>query len=122
MPFDFSLSPRVAQWRDRIAEFVAGVVIPREQEAFADGLDDELRRELQQAARSAGIWAPTAAADLGGGGFRFDEVAVLLEEAGTSLLGPLALNCTAPDEGNIHLLDVVASPEQRERDLLPLVR
>jgi hypothetical protein len=44
MPFDFSLSPRVAQWRDRIAEFVAGVVIPREQEAFADGLDDELRR------------------------------------------------------------------------------
>jgi len=122
MPFDFSLSPRVAQWRDRIAEFVAGVVIPREQEAFANGLDDELRRELQQAARSAGIWAPTAAADLGGGGFRFDELAVLLEEAGTSLLGPLALNCAAPDEGNIHLLDVAATPAQRERYLLPLVR
>jgi acyl-CoA dehydrogenase len=46
---------------------------------------------------------------------------VLLEEAGRSLLGPLALNCSAPDEGNIHLLNVVASPEQRERYLRPLV-
>jgi acyl-CoA dehydrogenase len=122
MSFDFSLTPRVEEWRERIAEFVAGVVIPREQEAFVNGLDDDLRRELQQAARSAGIWAPTATADLGGGGFRFDEVAVLLEEAGTSLLGPLALNCAAPDEGNIHLLEVVATPTQRERYLLPLVR
>jgi acyl-CoA dehydrogenase len=121
MSFDFSLSPRTAQWRGRIAEFVAGVVIPREQEAFANGLDDDLRRELQQAAKDAGIWAPTAAADLGGGGFRFDELAVLLEEAGTSLLGPLALNCAAPDEGNVHLLNVVATPVQRDKYLRPLV-
>ena len=34
---------------------------------------------------------------------------VLLEEAGYSLLGPLALNCAAPDEGNLHLLDKVAT-------------
>jgi alkylation response protein AidB-like acyl-CoA dehydrogenase len=121
MAFDFALSPRVEDWRDRIAAFVADVVVPREQEAFAGGVPEELRRELQAAARAAGVWAPQAPAELGGGGFRFDETAVLLEEAGTSLLGPLALNCAAPDEGNIHLLDVAATPQQRERYLRPLV-
>jgi acyl-CoA dehydrogenase len=33
----------------------------------------------------------------------------------------LAMNCAAPDEGNMHLLSVVASPEQKERYLRPLV-
>jgi acyl-CoA dehydrogenase len=45
---------------------------------------------------------------------------VVFEEAGYSLLGPLALNCAAPDEGNMHLLEVVATEEQKERYLRPL--
>jgi acyl-CoA dehydrogenase len=121
MAFDFSLSARVEEWRDRITRFVDEEVIPREQAAFADGVDDVLRKDLQRAARQAGLWAPQAAAEVGGGGFRFDEAAVLLEEAGRSLLGPLALNCAAPDEGNIHLLTLVATDEQKHKYLLPLV-
>ncbi len=120
MPFDFSLPARVTDWRDRIARFVDDVVIPREQGAFAAGVDDALRKELQQEAKAAGLWAPQLPADLGGGGFAFDEAAVLLEEAGRSLLGPLALNCSAPDEGNMHMLHMLATPAQRERYLLPL--
>ncbi|HEX8004814.1 MAG TPA: acyl-CoA dehydrogenase family protein, partial [Trebonia sp.] len=58
---------------------------------------------------------------LGGGGFAFDECAVLLEEAGRSLLGPLALNCSAPDEGNIHLISLIGTEEQKRKYLLPLV-
>ena len=46
--------------------------------------------------------------------------ALVFEEAGYSLLGPLALNCSAPDEGNMHLLEAVASPAQKERYLRPL--
>ena len=80
MPFDFSLSPRVIDWRDRITRFVDNVVIPREQDAFIGGVDDTLRKELQQQAKAAGLWAPQAPAELGGGGFAFDEAAVLLEE------------------------------------------
>jgi alkylation response protein AidB-like acyl-CoA dehydrogenase len=118
---DFTFSPRVAEWRQRIAEFVATVVVPREQEAFAQGVDDDLRRELQAAAREAMVWAPQAPPELGGGGFSLAESAVLLEEAGTSLLGPIALNCHAPDEGNIHMLDLIATPPQREKYLVPLV-
>jgi hypothetical protein len=36
------------------------------------------------------------------------------------MLGPAALHCHAPDEGNIHLLEQVANPEQKERYLRPL--
>ena len=48
--------------------------------------------------------------------------APVFEAAGRSLFGPMALNINAPDEGNIHLLDHVATPAQRERYLGPLVR
>jgi len=58
--------------------------------------------------------------ELGGLGLDMPSVAVIFEEAGYSLLGPQALNCAAPDEGNMHLLDVIASPTQRERYLVPL--
>ena len=46
--------------------------------------------------------------------------AVVFEEAGYSLLGPIALNCAAPDEGNMHLMEVVATEEQKRRWLAPL--
>ncbi len=42
---------------------------------------------------------------------------MILEESGYSLLGAQALNCAAPDEGTIHMLDLIANPEQRERYL-----
>jgi acyl-CoA dehydrogenase len=118
--FDFTLDARVLEWQQRIRDFVTEVAVPREQKAFADGFDDDLRRDLQAAAKAADIWAPQLPTELGGGGFRFDEAAVLLEEAGTSLLGPLAINAAAPDEGNLHMLDEIASPEQRRRYLEPL--
>jgi acyl-CoA dehydrogenase len=67
------------------------------------------------------VFALQAPFDFGGGGADFQTTALLLQEAGYSLLGPLAMNCAAPDEGNMHLLSVVASPEQKERYLRPLV-
>ena len=61
-------------------------------------------------ARAAGIYGPQLPKHLGGLGLDWRGVAVAFEEAGTSLLGPLALNCAAPDEGNMHLLEHVATP------------
>jgi len=95
-------------------------VIPLEQEAFVSGVDDALRVRLQDAARAAGVLAPQAPADFGGGGADFPTTALLLEEAGYSPLGPLATNCAAPDEGNMHLLAMVGSAGQKERYLRPL--
>jgi acyl-CoA dehydrogenase len=47
---------------------------------------------------------------------------VVFEEAGYSLLGPQALNCSAPDEGNMHMLELIATEAQKERYLAPLAR
>jgi acyl-CoA dehydrogenase len=44
----------------------------------------------------------------------------VFEEAGRSLLGPLALRCGAPDEGNMHTFELVGTADQKERWLAPL--
>ncbi len=66
------------------------------------------------------MWAPQVPVAYGGGGHAFTDCAVLLEAAGYSLLGPLALGCAAPDEGNIALLQEIATDAQKERYLRPL--
>ena len=58
---------------------------------------------------------------MGGLGLSHIAKAVVFEEAGYSNLGPTALNIHAPDEGNIHLMEEVATPAQKERWLRPQV-
>ena len=81
---------------------------------------EPLRAELHAQARAAGLFLPHLGADWGGLGLNWRECAVVFEEAGRSLLGPQALNCAAPDEGNMHLLAHVATLAQQERYLRPL--
>lgn len=66
--------------------------------------------------------APHAPVDCGGLGLNMEVRAPIFEAAGRSLFGPLALNINAPDEGNIHLLDHVATAAQRRQYLEPLAR
>jgi acyl-CoA dehydrogenase len=122
MAIDFTLAPQLADLRTRTAAFVRETVLPSEEALLAEQAapDDALRRALQQAAREAGLFAPTVSTELGGLGLDMREQSVVLEEAGYSLLGPLALNCAAPDEGNMHLLAKAGTPAQRERFLRPL--
>lgn len=116
-------TPTAAQreLRARIRQFVDRVVVPHEPALLTpEGVSWDVVRELRVEARQAGLYAPQLPADLGGLGLDWRGVAVAFEEAGTSLLGPLALNCAAPDEGNMHLLAAVARPDQRARYLEPL--
>jgi acyl-CoA dehydrogenase len=104
------------------AAFVRAVVVPEEERlggVVAAG-GEELRTRLQQDARDAGVFAPHVAPEYGGQGLDMRGRAVVFEEAGWSLFGPLALNIAAPDEGNMHLLEAVATAEQKERYLRPL--
>ncbi|HWV84504.1 MAG TPA: acyl-CoA dehydrogenase family protein [Capillimicrobium sp.] len=118
---DFALDPELEELRDRVAAFVRDTVIPAEaRDVGAHGLDEDLRAALQAAAREAGVFAPQVPVELGGLGLDMRATSVVFEEAGYSVLGPQALNCAAPDEGNMHLLHVVATPEQQERYLAPL--
>ncbi len=106
----------------RTAAFVRAVVVPEEERlggVVAAG-GEGLRTRLQQDARDAGVFAPHVAPEYGGQGLDMRGRAVVFEEAGWSLFGPLALNIAAPDEGNMHLLEAVATAEQKERYLRPL--
>ncbi len=64
--------------------------------------------------------APHVGIEYGGLGLSHVGKAVVFEEAGYSLLGPVAMHIFAPDEGNMHLLEAVASKEQKDRWLRPL--
>ncbi|MFO1190830.1 MAG: acyl-CoA dehydrogenase [Rhodoferax sp.] len=120
---DFSLPPETIELRDRTREFIADKVIPLERDARvgSHGPSEELRRELVALARTAGLLTPHASRAHGGLGLSHVAKAAVFEEAGYSTLGPTALNIHAPDEGNIHLMEEVATPAQQARWLLPQV-
>lgn len=118
---DFEIPAAVAELRERVREFVREVAIPVEdRDDGVHGPPAGLRTELQDEAKRAGVFAPQLPEELGGHGLDMRGTAIILEESGYGLLGPLAMNCAAPDEGNMHLLGVVADPEQRRRYLEPL--
>ncbi|MFC0527085.1 acyl-CoA dehydrogenase family protein [Phytohabitans kaempferiae] len=123
MAIDFTIPVEVDRLRSRVRDFVRDEVAPREARIFADGgPDDEVRLDLQARAREAGLLSPHLPTRWGGLGLDVRGQSIVFEEAGWALLGPLALNCAAPDEGNGHLLSKVGTPEQQERYLGPLAR
>ena len=120
---DFSLSPYLKELQERTRNFIANEVIPMENDPrhTPHGPDESLRAELIGKARAVGLLTPHASEDMGGLGLSHVAKAIVFEEAGYSPLGPVALNIHAPDEGNIHLIEAVASDAQKERWLRPLV-
>ena len=118
---DLSLSPELVALQERTRRFVNEVVIPYESRIPQDvAVWQDLRAELQTQARAAGVFLPQLGDEYGGLGLNWRECAVIFEEAGRSLLGPQALNCAAPDEGNMHLLERIATPAQKEKYLRPV--
>lgn len=114
---NFDLDPQLVELRDRVAAFVRDEVIPAESEPFTG----ELAASLRAKARDAGLFGPQLPREYGGLGLGTVGMCVVFEQAGRSFLGPIALHCSAPDEGNMHLLAHHASDEQRERYLRPLI-
>jgi acyl-CoA dehydrogenase len=120
---DLTYSPEVQTLIDKTRTFVRGEVLPIEDKFLgniADAGGDELRVQMQQAAKDAGVFAPHAPVEYGGAGLNMSDRAPLFEEGGYSLFGPVALNIGAPDEGNVHMLAHIASAAQKEQFLAPL--
>ncbi|MDT0301624.1 acyl-CoA dehydrogenase family protein [Streptomonospora wellingtoniae] len=124
---DFDLS---ATARDRLAElqsFMDEHVYPAEPvyhrqraEAGRDSHDlPAVVEDLKTEARSRGLWnlfLPDV------GGLSVTDYAPLAELTGRSpVLAPQALNCSAPDTGNMEVLHMFGTAEQRERWLEPLL-
>jgi acyl-CoA dehydrogenase len=104
-----------------VERFVREQVVPYEKDAryIRHGPSAELIGELRERARSAGLLTPHLLPE--GGQLSHRGTTLVFRAAGLSLLGPVALNVAAPDEGNIHLLSRIASTIQQTRFLKPLI-
>jgi acyl-CoA dehydrogenase len=122
---DFTLSPEIENLRLRTRAFVDEHVLPLESDRanFSDyeNIPDERLAPVRAKARAAGLWAPQSPKEFGGMALPIVAWAVMYEEAARSLFGPLAVNCMAPDDGNMNLLNRVGTPAQKERWLRPIV-
>jgi acyl-CoA dehydrogenase len=122
---DFSLPPEIEDLRVRTRAFVEEHVLPLEHdpENFSEHENIPLERlaPVQAKARQAGLWAPQSPKEFGGLALPIVAWAVMYEEAARSVFGALAMNCMAPDDGNMSLLARVGTPEQKEWWLRPVV-
>jgi acyl-CoA dehydrogenase len=119
---DFSLPDDLLDLKQRTERLVREEVIPFEADPrqTPHGPAAELRHQLVALGRRSGLLSPHVGREWGGLGLDHRGRAVVFEEAGYSPLGPVALNCFAPDEGNMHLLEQVADDDQKQRWLRPL--
>jgi acyl-CoA dehydrogenase len=129
---DFGLDARTRELQDALHAFMTEHVYPAEatlvaQVAERDG--DLVRRwstppvveELKAAARRRGLWNLFLPGEHGAGLTNL-QYAPLAEISGRSpLLAPEAMNCSAPDTGNMEVLAAFGTPDQRRRWLEPLL-
>jgi acyl-CoA dehydrogenase len=105
----------------KVESFVRNVVARFESDPRLGphGPTDELVHELRELARKAGVLTPHILRS--GCHLSQRETAVVLRKSGLSLLGPIAVNVAAPDEGNMYLIGKVGNEAQKARFLAPLV-
>ena len=108
---------------DDLRTFVDTTLSPLEQTLREDGFEavaPEIE-SVRAAAKDRGWWCPQLPASEGGMGLSLKAFGRVSEVLGRSPLGHLALNCQAPDAGNMELLAEHATDAQRDRFLTPLV-
>jgi acyl-CoA dehydrogenase len=122
---DLSLSPALEAKRAAVRAFIDERVIPLEDDPAAYDEHENINLEhlsaLRELVKRRGLWTPQIPMADGGLGCRVAEIAVLYEEMGRSIFGPVAFNCAAPDDGNMTVLSKIATPAQKERWLAPIV-
>jgi acyl-CoA dehydrogenase len=126
---NFDMTPRAAELYARVEEFLDEVVLPAEGEfhaqlAAADHPFDDppLLEELKVEARKRGLWnlfLPHATE--WNEGLSNLDYAPLAELTGRCLIASEAMNCWAPDTGNMEILTLFGTPDQRDRWLRPLL-
>ena len=129
---DFGYDVRTEEFRKRLLAFMDECVYPAEprfaaqvaenRQAGAPWVRPAVIAELKAEARSRGLWNLFLAHHPDGAGLTNLQYAPLAEITGRSpALAPEALNCAAPDTGNMELLAEFGTAEQRERWLRPLL-
>ncbi len=117
----FTPSDRAADLRGRVRAFVDERVIPAEPDLDAEGglAVGGPMRALQDEAKAEGLWALGLPEEIGGGGLSFMDYVYVNEIVGRSEHAMVALGTHSAQDAT--MLNLYASPEQRERWLRPLV-
>jgi acyl-CoA dehydrogenase len=126
---DFELTERCKDLQERLHAFMDERVYPAEpvyeEQMRASGRPNfhpPILEELKEAARSRGLWNLFHPNPDEGPGLTNAEYAPLAEITGRSLhVAPEAMNCSAPDTGNMEVLSRFGSEEHKRRWLRPLL-
>ncbi|MCX5872545.1 MAG: acyl-CoA dehydrogenase family protein [Deltaproteobacteria bacterium] len=120
---DFAISDKLQIITQMINEFVNNEIIPLEPELHHKTFREMLPvfEEKRAMVKQMELWAPNHPKEYGGMGLDLVEYAVVSEALGRSPLGHYIFNCQAPDAGNIEILHLHGTEEQKEQYLRPLV-
>jgi len=122
---DFTLSPRIEDFRARIARFVDDKVMPVEADRANWDAHGNIAHgplaELRAQARAEGLWCLQLKPETGGQGLGKMGMAVCYEEMNRSIFGPVVFNSAAPDDGNMMVLEKIGTEAQKARWLAPIV-
>jgi acyl-CoA dehydrogenase len=123
---DFSLPPEIEALRLKVRAFVAAHVMPLEADRANYDEHENIRldvlKPLREKAKAEGLWAPQMPKARGGLGLPMVGWAAFYEEANRSIFGPLAFNCSAPDDGNMNVLNkVLKTDAQKDKWLQPII-
>jgi len=121
---DLFATDRLKNIYPKVQRFVDEELFPIEPELLRMPFNKAavILEEKRQKAKALGLWAPYLPESEGGMGLGMMEFAQLSEVLARTPFGHYALNCQAPDIGNIELLHKYASPELQERYLKPLMQ
>ena len=120
---DFELSEKTDAALGLIREFVDNELIPMET-AFLTRPFRELLPEVEKKramVKKMGLWAPGHPQELGGMGLDLVDLGLVSEALGRTPLGHFVFGCHAPDAGNVEILHLYGTSEQKGRYLQPLV-
>ncbi|MCW3007647.1 MAG: acyl-CoA dehydrogenase [Solirubrobacterales bacterium] len=125
---DFEPSDRTRDFQERLTAFMEEQVLPAEavyeEQLHALGNphgQPAVMEELKEEARRRGLWNLFHPDPQYGPGLSYLEYAPLAEISGRSHIGPEAINCSAPDTGNMEVLTQFGTQEQKDRWLRPLL-
>ncbi|HEX6958595.1 MAG TPA: acyl-CoA dehydrogenase [Ferrovibrio sp.] len=125
---DFEFSDRVKDLQERVSRFMEDHVYPNEQrfeEEVAAGGDrwqpTAVIEELKEKAKAQGLWNLFLPDSERGAGLKNHEYATLCEIMGRVTWAPEVFNCSAPDTGNMEVLERYGTEEQKKQWLEPLL-
>ncbi|WP_188977068.1 acyl-CoA dehydrogenase family protein [Halocalculus aciditolerans] len=120
---EYTDSELASEFAERTREFIDDVVVPVERDHLGgDAVDESTVADLREQARDYGVYAPHLPEEYGGQGLSYRDMLPVFEAAGRSLLGATAVRVDAPDEGNMHTLEMFGTEDQKEEWLRPLVQ